>query len=299
MHELAVTQSILDISIRHAKEADAKRVTGINIVMIRNLVIGCGVTGAFKSVPGLDLSQFWRHSLHTAGASRWLAQTLDRNSDLAFTVGLVHGVGQLVMHAAAPAAMKRLVFFGLDSAIRGEGDEEDRPDMALIDDPETREVAFSPTNKHQDVEDMIDGDVAGLSGPNKKMIRVVLTTIQNCNCYSYRVTDRSVKPAFAGDRYALLSTWPAHRDMWDEYIAIRQKDQFEGKKDGPTATQFYRDNFAGIGTAFFIVTVLCSNKGIVFTCQFVYYADQVRERDPKNGLLVFVQVMRDRDQFIH
>lgn len=138
---------------------------------------------------------------------------------------------------------KRLVFFGLDSAIRGEGDEEDRPDMALIDDPETREVAFSPTNKHQDVEDMIDGDVAGLSGPNKKMIRVVLTTIQNCRCYSYRVTDRSVKPAFAGDRYALLSTWPTHRDMWDEYIAIRQKDQFEGKKDGPTATQFYRDNF--------------------------------------------------------
>ena len=41
-------------------------------------------------------------------ASRWLAQTLDRNSDLAFTVGLVHGVGQLVMHAAAPAAMKPL-----------------------------------------------------------------------------------------------------------------------------------------------------------------------------------------------
>ena len=94
------------VSRQVASVDDAIRMLGF--VMIRNLVIGCGVTGAFKSVPGLDLPQFWRHSLHTAGASRWLAQTLDRNSDLAFTVGLVHGVGQLVMHAAAPAAMKPL-----------------------------------------------------------------------------------------------------------------------------------------------------------------------------------------------
>jgi HD-like signal output (HDOD) protein len=76
--------------------------------MIRNLVIGCSVTGAFKAVPGLDLPQFWRHSLHTACGARWLAQAVDRNSDLAFTVGLMHGVGHLVMHAAAAAAMKEL-----------------------------------------------------------------------------------------------------------------------------------------------------------------------------------------------
>lgn len=163
---------------------------------------------------------------------------------------------------------KRLVFFGLDSAIRGEGDEEDRPDMALIDDPETREVAFSPTNKHQDVEDMIDGDVAGLSGPNKKMIRVVLTTIQNCNCYSYRVTDRSVKPAFAGDRYALLEVWPTNRDLWDEYIAIRQREQSDGKKDGPTATQFYRDNFDAM------------NEGAVLANPYRFVPDINADGDP-------------------
>lgn len=80
----------------------------LGFVMIRNLVVGCGVAGAFKSVPGLDLPQFWRHSLHTACAARWLAQAGGYNADLAFTVGLVHGVGQLVMHAAAPADMKRL-----------------------------------------------------------------------------------------------------------------------------------------------------------------------------------------------
>lgn len=138
---------------------------------------------------------------------------------------------------------KRLTYFGLDSAIRGEGFEHMRPDLAIIDDPETREVAFSPTNRHEAIEDMIDGDVAGLAGPDSKIPRVVLTTIQNCDCYSYRVTDRTTKPTFEGERYPQLVQWPESRAMWDEYIALRQKDQAEGRKDGPSATQFYRDNY--------------------------------------------------------
>ena len=33
MHELSVTQSLLDIALRHAEKAEAKRVTDLNIVM--------------------------------------------------------------------------------------------------------------------------------------------------------------------------------------------------------------------------------------------------------------------------
>jgi hydrogenase nickel incorporation protein HypA/HybF len=33
MHELAVTQSILDIALRNAEKAGAKRITGINLVL--------------------------------------------------------------------------------------------------------------------------------------------------------------------------------------------------------------------------------------------------------------------------
>jgi hypothetical protein len=85
---------------------DALRMLGF--VMVRNLVVGCGMTGAFKAVPGMDLPQFWRYSLNTACAARWLAQASGHNADLAFTVGLMHGLGQLMMHVAAPAAMKPL-----------------------------------------------------------------------------------------------------------------------------------------------------------------------------------------------
>ena len=85
---------------------DALRMLGF--VMVRNLVVGCGMTGAFKAVQGMDLPQFWRYSLNTASAARWLAQASGHNADLAFTVGLMHGLGQLMMHVAAPAAMKSL-----------------------------------------------------------------------------------------------------------------------------------------------------------------------------------------------
>jgi hypothetical protein len=90
---------------------------------------------------------------------------------------------------------------------------------------------------------MIDGDVAGLAGPDKRISRVVLTTIQNRRCYSFRVTDRKTKPTFEGERHPLLLKWPFNKELWDEYLAIRQKDQFDGLKDGPNATEYYLANY--------------------------------------------------------
>lgn len=85
---------------------DALRMLGF--VMVRNLVVGCGVTAAFKPMAGVDLPQFWRYSLHTACASRWVARAAGQNTDLAFMTGLMHGLGQLLMHAVQPERMKPL-----------------------------------------------------------------------------------------------------------------------------------------------------------------------------------------------
>ncbi len=135
----------------------------------------------------------------------------------------------------SPYGGVHVAYYGLDSAIRG-----GRFEFALIDDPETREVASG--EQHWRVEEMIDKDVAGLAGPNTAISRVVLTTIQNPYCYSARVTDRTIKPTFSGDRYGMLSKWPENTEMWDEYVSIRQKCQAEGDKDGLEALQFYIDN---------------------------------------------------------
>ena len=48
MHELAVTQSILDISLRHAQKVDAQRITDINLVI-----------GQFSSIVDDSIQFYW------------------------------------------------------------------------------------------------------------------------------------------------------------------------------------------------------------------------------------------------
>lgn len=48
MHELAVTQSILDISLRHAQKAGAEKITGINLVI-----------GEFASIVDDSVQFYW------------------------------------------------------------------------------------------------------------------------------------------------------------------------------------------------------------------------------------------------
>ncbi|MFZ6767477.1 HDOD domain-containing protein [Undibacterium sp. Di26W] len=77
----------------------------LGFMTVRTLVVSSGLTSGFKSMPGVDLKQFWRYSLHTAVVAKWLAKKARANSDFAFTVGLMHAIGQLVMHAGMPEQM--------------------------------------------------------------------------------------------------------------------------------------------------------------------------------------------------
>lgn len=85
---------------------DAIRILGM--AMVRHLVLAGGMVGAYVNIPGIDLHQFWTHSLYTACTARWLAEHTGINRDQAFTLGLMHGIGQLQMHSVAPAATAAL-----------------------------------------------------------------------------------------------------------------------------------------------------------------------------------------------
>lgn len=74
----------------------------LGFVAVRTLVISTGITGGFKDTGDFNQKAFWRHSLHTAVAAKWLAKQAKQNTDLAFTVGLMHGIGQLLMRTVIP-----------------------------------------------------------------------------------------------------------------------------------------------------------------------------------------------------
>jgi putative nucleotidyltransferase with HDIG domain len=89
-----------------ATVADA--VTKLGFTNVRTLVISIGLTGSFKDIPGINRKQFWRHSLHTAVASRHLGMPAGVDAELAFTVGLMHAIGELVMHLGMPQEMLKM-----------------------------------------------------------------------------------------------------------------------------------------------------------------------------------------------
>ena len=66
---------------------------------IRTLVTACSITGSFP--PGgsasFNFQGFWRHSVGTAVCAKLLARHLKLNGDTAFTAGLLHDIGTLVL----------------------------------------------------------------------------------------------------------------------------------------------------------------------------------------------------------
>ena len=136
---------------------------------------------------------------------------------------------------------------GLDSAIRGIRYGTLRPDLVLIDDPETRESVESDTQiiKRRRT---IEQDIGGLGGPGKRLSRLMLCTIMNRKGIAYEYTDPAQKPSWRGVRYKMLVQPPINGQLWDEYVELRRaamaaaqqndRDVDEAIKE---ATQFYLD----------------------------------------------------------
>lgn len=85
---------------------EAITVLGFN--HLRTLVQAVALGSSFKTVPGVNLEQFWRYSLNTAKICRPLARSLRLPEGAAFTAGLVHAVGDLVMHIGMPDVVAKI-----------------------------------------------------------------------------------------------------------------------------------------------------------------------------------------------
>ena len=82
----------------------------LGMTHVRSLVMAAALGASFKNVPGIDLKQFWRYSLQAADIAKSLAGVLHQNQGNAFTAGLIHAIGILVMHIAMPDRMAPLDF---------------------------------------------------------------------------------------------------------------------------------------------------------------------------------------------
>lgn len=111
---------------------------------------------------------------------------------------------------------------GLDGAIRGVREGAQRPDFALIDDPDTEESAKSESQQAQR-EAAIERAVGGLGGPSRKFGRLMLCTLINATCLAARFTDAKIKPSWRGRRFRFMIEPPEREDLWGEFMRLRQE----------------------------------------------------------------------------
>lgn len=69
---------------------------------LQTLVSSATLGTAARAVQGINLQQFWRYSLNTAKLARSLAGLVHHNQIAAYTAGLLHAVGELLLHLADP-----------------------------------------------------------------------------------------------------------------------------------------------------------------------------------------------------
>ncbi|MBA1241646.1 HDOD domain-containing protein [Pseudomonas japonica] len=85
---------------------DAAMRLGFNTM--RTLVLASAVTGAFSAPPSFNLKGFWLKSFQVASIARVLAKQGGQDAEVAFTCGLMHNIGELLIQTGAPEMVDRL-----------------------------------------------------------------------------------------------------------------------------------------------------------------------------------------------
>ena len=131
---------------------------------------------------------------------------------------------------------------GLDSAIRGLVYQGKRPQLILIDDPQTDESARNPTEIRQRRK-LIETSLLGMAGPGRKLGVAYLGTVIQRGDLTDQLTDRKLTPAWRGRKQQFITKWPKHDELWIEYTEILQKELTEDdNSQGRLSHAFYLKN---------------------------------------------------------
>lgn len=115
-----------------------------------------------------------------------------------------------------------------------------RPDLVIVDDPQTDESARSRT-QCQAREGILAGAVLGLAGPDKRIAGVMPCTVITPGDMADSILNRSKHPDWMGERMRLVYRWPDREDLWQRYGEMRA-DGLRAGDDGQAAHEFYLAN---------------------------------------------------------
>jgi putative nucleotidyltransferase with HDIG domain len=122
IHDPAISAKILRVansaffgfSRRVGTIAEAVRVLGF--ANVQGMLISVGAFDAFRT-ERLNLVDFWKHSIATATAARFLSSKVRCSGDEAFMAGILHDIGKLIFAVQAEASYQRVLDLQKGSAI--------------------------------------------------------------------------------------------------------------------------------------------------------------------------------------
>lgn len=104
----AANSAASGLSVRIATTKQAFLVLGVD--RIASIILTSALAYRYDiRHSGFDARLLWRHSLGVATCARVLAEHTGNDPDLAFTSGLLHDIGQLLMYITSPAAYLQVI----------------------------------------------------------------------------------------------------------------------------------------------------------------------------------------------
>lgn len=97
-----------------------------------------------------------------------------------------------------------------------------RPDLVILDDPQTDESAASLL-QCRTRERILAGAVLGLAGPDRKIAGVMPCTVISPDDMADRILDREKHPQWQGERLKMIYQFPGNEKLWEEYEAILKR----------------------------------------------------------------------------
>ncbi|MEH8018481.1 HDOD domain-containing protein [Rheinheimera muenzenbergensis] len=107
-NDQAITAKVLRIanSVRYGGHRKVGSVKDAVVVMgidaLKTLIFAIGLTSAIKAPEGFNLNAFWLRSFKMANRSKWLAGFIKADAELSYTCGLLHAIGEYLIHVVKP-----------------------------------------------------------------------------------------------------------------------------------------------------------------------------------------------------
>jgi phage terminase large subunit GpA-like protein len=153
------------------------------------------------------------------------------------TVGGSQASGAILRAAGLTARLRGMAYTRPDGR-------KARPDLVVVDDPQTDESAHSD-GQCEMRERILAGAILGLSGPGKKISGIMPCTVIREGDLASRMLDRKQHPEWHGERTKLVYQFPANGELWAKYAEARADGLRAGDR-GAAATEFYRTNRAAM-----------------------------------------------------